>query len=297
VVYPPAAGVKKRKGRKKKRPGRERIAFPVTIRNLSPRIWMTDNLLPEDGWQPLPLGGEEVSPKGFRDREADAAKFASPEIQDSKDHCPGEQHQSRIPKISESSTPNKFSPDLQTGQEGWQPLTAAGEEAFPGSLEAREGDTGEFPSEMIQDSEDNCTEEQRQSLYQKITAMSTPDKFRLAIHANREVRNLLIHDPKKMIALAVLKNRRIDEKEILRYAQKKELSEDVVTAIAKDPKWKKSYPMKLALVNNPKTPLSLSINLLSHLQERDLKSLSRGKDVPPAVKQKAHEILHQRNIK
>jgi hypothetical protein len=258
---------------------------------------MTDNLLQEDGWQPLPQGGEEVFLKGLKGRKADAAKFASPGIQDSGDHCPGEQHQSRNPKTLESSSPDKFSPDIQPGQEGWQPLTAAGEEAFPGSMEAREGDAGEFPAEMTQDSEDNCTEDQRQSLYQKIMAMSTPDKFRLAIHANREVRNLLIHDPKRMIALAVLKNRRVDEKEILRYAQKKELSEDVVTAIAKDPKWKKSYPLKQALVNNPKTPLSLSLNVLSHLQERDLKSLSRGKDVPPALKQKAQEILRQRNTR
>ncbi len=53
--------------------------------------------------------------------------------------------------------------------------------------------------------------------------------------------------------------------------------------------------MKLALVTNPKTPLSLSINLLPHLQERDLKSLSRDKDVAPALKLKAQEFLRQRN--
>ena len=181
--------------------------------------------------------------------------------------------------------------------DGWQLLLEGGEEASLNRIEVREGDAAKFSSEMIQDSQDNSTEEERQSLYQKILEMSTADKFRLAIFANREVRTLLIHDLKRMISLAVLKNQRVNEKEILAYAQRKDLPEDVVSAIAKDPKWKKSYPMKLALVTNPKTPLSLSLNLLPTLQERDLKSLSRDKDVAPALRQKAQEVVRQRNIK
>jgi hypothetical protein len=179
-------------------------------------------------------------------------------------------------------------------EDGWEPLHEGGK-TFVNGIEVRAEDAAKFSSEMVQDSEENCTEETRRTLYQKILAMSTPDKFRLAIFANREVRNLLIHDPKRMISLAVLKNQRVNEKEILAYAQRKDLPEDVVSAIAKDPKWKKSYPMKLALVTNPKTPLSLSINMLSHLQDRDLKSLSRGKDVAPALRQKAQEFLRLRN--
>jgi len=182
-------------------------------------------------------------------------------------------------------------------EDGWQTLHEGGVSASLDGVEVREEDAAKFPSEMIQESQEDCPEDQRQSLYQKILEMSVADKFRLAIHANREVRNLLIHDPKRMVSLAVLKNRRIDETEILKYAQRKDLSEDVVSAIAKDPKWKRNYSMKLALVSNPKTPLSLSINMLSHLQDRDLKSLSRDKDVSPALKNKAQEYLRQRNIK
>ena len=181
-------------------------------------------------------------------------------------------------------------------EDGWEPLHEGGE-TFVNGIQVRAEDAAKFSSEMIQDSEENCTEETHRSLYQKILAMSTPDKFRLAIFANREVRNLLIHNPKRMISLAVLKNRRINDKEILQYAQRKDLSDDVISAIGKDPKWKKSYPMKLALVTNPKTPLPLSINLLPHLQERDLKSLSRDKDVAPALRRKAQELVHQRNKK
>ncbi len=126
--------------------------------------------------------------------------------------------------------------DKLVQEDGWEPLHEGGVSASLDGIEVREEDAAKFSPEMIQDSEEDCTEDQRQSLYQKILEMSVADKFRLAIHANREVRTLLIHDPKRMISLAVLKNRRINETEILRYAQRKDLSEDVVSAIAKDQK-------------------------------------------------------------
>lgn len=267
---------------------------------------MTDELGKEDRWEPLRIGGEEASLGGTEVREEGAAKFPSGMIQDSRGHGT-EERRSPSRKTPEMSAPDKFRPAIQANREvttdellqedGWEPLHEGGVEALLNGIEVREEDAAKFPSEMIQDPEEDCTEEHRRNLYQKILAMSTADKFRLAVFANREVRNLLIHDPKRMISLAVLKNQRINEKEILAYAQRKDLSEDVVSAIAKDPKWKKSYPMKLALVTNPKTPLSFSINLLPHLQDRDLKSLSRDKDVSPALKQKAQEFLRQRKIR
>jgi hypothetical protein len=266
---------------------------------------MTDELIQSDGWEPLHEGGKEASLNGIEVPEEGAAKFPSQMIQDSQGHCTKEQRPSPCRKILEKSNPDKSRPAIHANREvvsnellqedGWETLHQGAEEAFLNGIEVREEDAAKFPSEMIQDSEEDCAEDQRQSLYQKIMEMSVADKFRLAIHANREVRNLLIHDPKRMISLAVLKNRRINETEILRYAQRKDLSEDVVSAIAKDPKWKKSYPMKLALVTNPKTPLSLSINMLPHLQDRDLKALSRDKDVAPPLKIKAQEFLRQRN--
>jgi len=266
---------------------------------------MTDERLKEARWEPLHVGGEEASLTRNKVREEDTTKISSGRTKNSQDPCPEEQRQSLGQKTPEMNTPGKSCSGGHTDregmtdgffqEEGWQTLHEGGVSASLDGIEVREEDAGKFPSEMIQDAEEYCTEEQRQSMYQKILAMSTPDKFRLAIFANREVRNLLIHDPKRMISLAVLRNQRINEKEMLAYAQRKDLSEDVVTAIAKDPKWKKSYPMKLALVANPKTPLSTSINLLPHLQDRDLKSLSRDKDVAPALKQKAQAFLRQRN--
>ena len=41
--------------------------------------------------------------------------------------------------------------------------------------------------------------------------MSVPEKIRLAMLGNQEARNLLIHDPNKVIPLAVLRNPKITE--------------------------------------------------------------------------------------
>ena len=162
---------------------------------------------------------------------------------------------------------------------------------------AKEEDAAKFPPELIHDFQENYTDDQRQKLSQRILKMSIPEKLRLAILGNREARNLLISNPAKMISLAVLKNPKITENEVLKYAQQKNLSEDVILAIAKDQKRIKIYQVKLAVVSNPKTPLSVAINFLGHLHEKDLKELSRDKNISSVLRRAAHHALLKRNIK
>ena len=179
-------------------------------------------------------------------------------------------------------------------EEGWGTLPERQKETPFQAIDVQEEDLKKLSPDLIQDSQENYTDEQRANLYQKIQELNASEKFRLAILANREVRNLLIHDPKKMVALAVLRNGKVNESEALYYAQRKDLSEDVILAIAKEQKWKKSYPIKFAVISNPKTPLSVAMSLLNHLQERDLKSLSRDKDVSSVLRRNAEEILQKR---
>ena len=185
--------------------------------------------------------------------------------------------------------------DELSREEERQSVRQGGEENFPDPLDIKKEDAPNFPPEMIDDPQESNTKEQRDSLYQKINGMSTPEKFRLAIFANREVRSRLINDPKKMIALAVLKNQKMNESEVLLYAQRRDLSVEIISAIAKDPKWKRHYPIKFAVASNPKTPIPVAISLLPYLHERDLKSISRDKNAPPVLRQKAHEIVSAKN--
>jgi hypothetical protein len=159
----------------------------------------------------------------------------------------------------------------------------------------KEEDIRQFPSEMVNDSPGTITDEIYQSLYQKVLKLNTQQKIHVALLlANQPTRKMLIQSPNKMISLAVLKNPKLTENEILSYAQQKNLVEDVFLAIGKDPRWMRNYKIKLAIVSNPKTPLSMAINFLSHLHDNDLKSLSRDKNISSILSRAAHQGLLKR---
>ena len=165
--------------------------------------------------------------------------------------------------------------------------------AFDGkAVEEKAGE--HFFSEIPNDPPETVSEEKWENIYEKLMGLNTQQKIRLAHVANLPIRMLLIQSPIKVISLAVLKNPKLTESEVFRYSQQKNLVEDILLGIARDPKWIKNYPIKLAIVSNPKTPLSVSVSFLSHLHDNDLKALSRDKNVSTVLSRAAHQMLIKR---
>lgn len=162
------------------------------------------------------------------------------------------------------------------------------------SIEVKEEDAADFSPDLIYDFQEQLTDEQRQNLYQKIIKMSIPQKVRLAMVGNREARNILILDHNKAVVMAVLRSPKLTENDVFTYAQQRNLSEEVYKYIARNKNWIKNYAIKLALVNNPKTPLAVALRFLDHLQERDLKNLSRSKNVSNVLAKAAAQLLLKR---
>ena len=158
----------------------------------------------------------------------------------------------------------------------------------------QEQDAAQFPQELIVEPEQENSEEQRQNLYQKILKMTVPEKIHLAMLGNREARNFLIHDRNKIISMAVLRSPKISNSEILNFAQQKNTPDDVVQTISKNRIWMRNYLIKLAIVSNPKTPLSVAIKFLDHLHDKDLQALYRSKNVPSVLAQAAGRVLFKR---
>ena len=167
-------------------------------------------------------------------------------------------------------------------------------ETLPDNTNANTGDVPHFPPETVKDFSGTITAEFSQNLRQKLLKLNAQQKTRLALLANRATRSLLIQSPQKMISLAVLKNPKLTESEVLSYAQQRELIEDIPLAISKHTKWMRNYQIKIAVVSNPKTPLSVAINFLPHLHDTDLKSLSRDKNVSTILSRAAHNTLLKR---
>ncbi len=121
------------------------------------------------------------------------------------------------------------------------------------------------------------------SLFQKIQTMTVSEKLDLARKASKEARSILIRDSNKLIQLAVVNSPKITESEIIGLASNRQVSEDALKEIAMNREWLRNYQVRLALVNNPKTPLSIAMAQVSYLNQRDLGLLAKSKGVPRPI--------------
>ncbi len=136
------------------------------------------------------------------------------------------------------------------------------------------------------------TEDDKTSTLQSlITKMSVSQKVRLAMVGDANVRKILIRDPKKLVALAVLRSPRITEGEVTTFASNKSLSEELLTTICRNRNWVKDYATRKALVFNPKTPISFSMTFLRQLSPKDLKDASSSRDVSQTVSRTAKRMI------
>ena len=60
--------------------------------------------------------------------------------------------------------------------------------------------------------------------------------------------------------------------------------------IASNRDWTRSYAVKLALATNPKCPVPTAMKFVNYLQERDLRSIMKSKDVPSPIATHARRI-------
>ena len=132
---------------------------------------------------------------------------------------------------------------------------------------------------------------QHNSLYNRIQQMSVTEMVKLASIGTKEARNLLIRNPNKSIVQAVLNSPKITDDEIISFAGNKNLSKEVPLIISNKKEYTKNYMVKAALVNNPKTPLPTAIKFLRHLIPKDLRNVSKSKNVPTVLAKTAIKIL------
>jgi hypothetical protein len=151
-----------------------------------------------------------------------------------------------------------------------------------------------FHSDLIEEAGEDIGEEKRESLFSMIRRMSIGEKIKLAVIGNGEARMILVQDPRRVVACAVLQNPRLNDMDVIRISQSKTVMEDVLRGIAGNRKWTRVYQVKVALVNNAKTPPSLSLHFISHLRDRELKLLANNKNIPGVVSSTARRVIKQK---
>jgi hypothetical protein len=196
-----------------------------------------------------------------------------------------------------------LSPDLQekARAEGKAPAWFT-TQAAPEQPAGQEGDNDEEVTleELERQAAEEAAkegDEKKLTVLQTIAKMSVAQKIALAFKGNKEVRTNLIRDSNKLVAEAVIKSPRITVQEVVSAANSRSVQDVVIRYIASNREMVRSYGVKLALVNNPKTPLPVATRFLGVLRETDVRMVAKNKGVSGAIAQLALRMVKAKSEK
>ena len=138
---------------------------------------------------------------------------------------------------------------------------------------------------------DEQGEKEKVSAVQRLYRMNTVEKIITALKGNREERAVLVRDPNRLVATAVLGSPRITGAEIESFAGMKNVSDEILRIIGNHREWTKKYNVVSNLVRNPRTPLAISIGMVSRLNPRDLKGIAADRNVPEVIRKQAQKFV------
>ncbi len=140
-------------------------------------------------------------------------------------------------------------------------------------------------------------EPERVSLIRRIMYMSARDRLKLASKGDREARSILIRDPNKLVAAAVIHNPRITDQEVEGVAAMRSVSDEVLRLIAINRSWARSYSIIHNLARNPRTPMPTVLGILPRIRTKDLLNLSQNRNVSDGVRRQALRLAQARSGK
>jgi hypothetical protein len=181
-------------------------------------------------------------------------------------------------------------PDIET-DDSWLSLEYI-EEFYEETEEQRQAIVNKIVGELKAEDDELTTE--RISMIMRILRMTMKDRVKLAQKGDREARNVLIRDPNRVVAQAVIQNPRITEQEVEKIAAMRTVPDDVLRQIAISRKWARIYPIMHNLARNPRTPIGNVITILTRLQLRDLEAIVKNRNVSEAVRKQALRLATQR---
>ncbi len=134
----------------------------------------------------------------------------------------------------------------------------------------------------------------RQTLLQRLATMTVAQRVQFAIKGGSEARRTLIRDTNKVVQRAVLQSPRLTDQEVEAFASMSSLTDEILRLIAKNRNFRKNYVVIRNLMNNPKTPLDVSLHMLPMLNPLDLKRLCTNKNIPETLRTTANKLQRQR---
>jgi len=140
-------------------------------------------------------------------------------------------------------------------------------------------------------SDEERQQTEKVSAVQKIYRLNTAEKLITALKGSREERAILIRDPNRLVATAVLGSPRLTEPEIEAISGMKSVSDEILRKIGHHREWTKRYAVCKNLVCNPRTPIGIALTLVPRLSPRDIKGISVDRNVPEPVRKQAQKFV------
>jgi hypothetical protein len=126
---------------------------------------------------------------------------------------------------------------------------------------------------------------------QRLYRLNAADKVITALKGTREERAILVRDPNRIVAAAVLGSPKVTDSEIEAFAAMKSVSDQVLRQIGTHKEWTKRYGVVSSLVRNPRTPVGVALTMVPRLNTRDMKAVAVDKNVPEVIRRHAQRFI------
>ena len=175
---------------------------------------------------------------------------------------------------------------------GGESSLQAEESAKPCEGEDNQSEGGKEPSTEDSREDDSLeSSEINQSKYQMSLDLAVSEKIKMALTGDKEWRSILLRDANKLVSSAVLKNPRITDGEVLAVARNRSASDDLIRIVLLNTEWVKNNEIKKALAIHPRTPLPKALRFMSAFTEKELKQLSKSRNVSQVIVNSARRML------
>lgn len=124
----------------------------------------------------------------------------------------------------------------------------------------------------------------------QIRALPVKVRIKLARHAGRTMRNLLVRDKNPLVARTVMLESMLTDGELELIAGNRSVVDDVYQIIARNERWLKKYPVVVAMAKNPRVNIGVVVRLIPRLSVRDLRALRRDYNVSQQVRKTADRL-------
>jgi len=116
----------------------------------------------------------------------------------------------------------------------------------------------------------------------------------LARRPNRRVFEKLCKDPHPLVIRQLLENPHLTEDDVVRMAARRPARVELLRELARWPRWLTRSRVRLTLLLNPGTPLSICMPLLCVCTRSELREILDSADTAPVLRVTAHELIERR---